>query len=530
MKHVGIFLLILSLLPHWLRAQESSQPQGSDQEPFELPEFIIAGKAEIGIPLYQKPLPHPPALLTADEWKQQFYSLEKIPPPPLPQPAFPHLPRLPSIPRGFAQLGIGLFPTISLRTLYRWERQHWLLQPQVRFEHSRGHQPNADYTFLNFDLLAQYQLPFPFPQFPQSYRSTLRFHLYRYRLYALDSAPQRLAAAVHFSHAWKNHWFSLPYTITTAVRWFRLHQAAGRQEWLSRFQIQLDSVPPLLLPISLNADLQWGNSFGHSIGIGTFQLTHQRQLFPSLQFHAALGMQFGRAQNVQGIYPLLSTALSYQPSPLWSLECNLNWRLQSEWQWEWWQKNPYIAVTSATTLTHPLQLSLQSWYHPTTSLSLLLKTTLWMGKLGTWQSTPLQGTFIRQYVQATLLRTQLLWYWQPLHNVLWNGSIEWNWSQPQAAPDKLPFIPTFFGETQLQYRWSSLFQSSITLSVRSALPTDTDTLPAYAMLSLASQYQFADPWLIVATIHNLFDAPLYEWNNYRKRGLYAELLLRYRIK
>jgi len=97
-------------------SQEASKP---DQEPFELPEFIITGKAEIGIPTYQKPLPHPPALLSAQALQRQFYSLEKIPPPPLPMPKFPSLRPLPAPARGFLKAAIGLFPTVSLRGTYR---------------------------------------------------------------------------------------------------------------------------------------------------------------------------------------------------------------------------------------------------------------------------------------------------------------------------------------------------------------------------------------------------------------------------
>ena len=509
-------------------SQEAGKP---NQEPFELPEFIITGKAEIGIPTYQKPLPHPPALLSAQALAQQFYSLEKIPPPPLPMPKFPTLQPLPAPARGFLNAAIGLFPTVSLRGTYQFHWQGFQWRPSASAEFSKGHQPNAGYTTVHLSLGTQRSGSFPVWQTPYRLRGDTRLALTHYRLYALDTAPQRRSIFVRTQWQWSSQWFSLPYQLQWQWRWWGLQQDGIRKEWLMTLQAQAGLSPALSLPLSLRTALTFGNSFGASIALATIAAQWQTVIDHALQLQAIAGIQAGQAAVNRAVYPLLHVAAAYRASPDWSATASVRWQLQPEWQWEWWQKNPYVSLTSATLLTAPLRLKLQGQYHPATTLSLAAAATLDLGRLGTWTQAQQPGTFDRRYTTATIAGLKLLWHWDITSSLRCNGVLTLQWSEEHRTHTILPFTPAVRGELAVTYRWNEQFAATALLSTRSALYTGNEQwLPAYGMLSLRGHYRPAPLWELTLALNNLLDAPLYEWNGYRKRGVYGELQLRRTLK
>lgn len=514
-----------------LHAQQPDGKSSDGREPIELPEFIITGKAEVGVPRFFKPLPRPPAILSQQEYQTLFSSLEKIPSPPLPNTKFPEIGRVVPTSNGYLTAGVGLFPTIHLSTLYRFSLKGVELMPSASFEYSRGHRENAQYRLLHIRLDEKHNGILPIASgVPYEHSGRAEFKEHWYRLYAVPTAPQRMQHLFR----WGSHVLLRTVvgelSVHPMLQWFRLSQdSSTRNEVLGGIQSTIKFEDLWQYPLEVALDLFMGNSFGTSFGGFTLQGSSKVQITEALAFQSSLGVSGNTTPAGRSLWrPILRSTLDYRVSPFFSFSGKIALEVQREHQQDLWQKNPYISIEGQSDYRTPLQISVLGWYHPTTSLSLTVQVNGVFGDLGTWIAAADSATFQRVYRKGQSLQLVLQGYWHFHPAISINGDIAL--TSAYANGRVLPYIPALKSTMQLQYHLNARTMIGVASQIRSILPTGEKNLLAFWEFSLFAHRKLQDRMDVQLGIHNVFNAPVYDWPGYRKRGIYAEVLLQWYIK
>lgn len=196
---VAMYLASITLA--WSQTQSPAQP-------IELPEFIVTGKEQVGVPGASKQSPHKPPIL-AKTTLDSLNPVEKLPLPTLPGTPFPkYQQQLPYYP-GWVDVEIGNYLTPSIIAGYSFETAGYLFDAAGQFETSRGWQPGSEYTLGSLNLRSTYLAPEDYVVFGGSLTTVdAGLSSKNYSLYARPTAPSRsqvsLSAAVNNAGHWND--------------------------------------------------------------------------------------------------------------------------------------------------------------------------------------------------------------------------------------------------------------------------------------------------------------------------------------
>ncbi len=511
----------------------SAHAQQSPAQPIELPEFIVTGKEQVGVPGATKQPPVRPPMLPQRRL-DSLNPVEKLPLPPLPEVPLPMYRYRDTYSPGHLVAEIGNYLTPNLQLGYSLNTGGYLVDLIGEFEASDGWVEGAEYLRAGGRARSSYVAPEKFIVFGGSLTTVdLGADINTFRLFAIPSTPERSVlnlnadvatsgsyegvafdaklgwntasvsdasnaaysdAGIHGSVSLSKRWEAWDVGVTADVRLPSFYtQAYPYSAVGGRLAGRMDS-----WAFSVNVAPQWaGTSFGADrFGVGVQADVH---VFLSSTVSADVSLQSGlRHLRVADLL----------------------------------KSNPYLADYFAVDVPYDIaDVRAVLRYHPTVRLTvaggLQLRTTdrdlVWV-RADT-------GTFISAWLGTTTIAC--------------NGNVRWLASAADAVSADLTvtsaalsdttavtYVPTVMASATHERDWTEALRSNVTIVYvgdRYADVANLRTVAGYVDVQVAVMYNIAEPIIAHIRAENLVGNTMVLWEGYRERGVFVSAGLTWRF-
>lgn len=194
----------------------------SPAQPIELPEFIVTGKEQVGVPGSTKQSPLRPPILASTQL-DSLNPIEKLPLPGMPGAPLPHYHKDRLGYQGWLDVQMGNYLTPSLIAGYSLNVGGYLVDLSGAVRASNGWVPGSNYVVGGLNIRSTYVAPETFVVFGGSETSVdVGMETKHYNLYARNTAPSRTLLLMNAG-------------VTTNGQWERLKFSGGLSFHSSRF-------------------------------------------------------------------------------------------------------------------------------------------------------------------------------------------------------------------------------------------------------------------------------------------------------
>jgi hypothetical protein len=528
------------------------------EQPLELPEFVITGVESMEVPGGAKQAPKPPAKLKTSDL-QRFNPLDKLSFALLPQAPLPTL-QLPAQERsGFLRGEFGMFITPSIDAGYRAVLGNFDLTANVGGTLSNGHLPNADFSDVYGSLASSYLAPEKFLFFGGSRTDTyVRVRNRGYKFFANTDTVNILARnaftlsggvqTVGAFDGWvydmgaNAEYLSLATSLTTDTRPLENtilnghllgKKVVGEWSFGGKFAATMQSVMGSLTDAYLLAPMAIVE-FRSANKSAEMRLSAGAHFFNEMQRNSPGTLTFRPAARIDAVLHVSSSLSLY-------LEGFTGVRLNSPL--ELVKESPYYTVFSSSALpdspitpTKTLyNARLYARFQPTKEFGLTVGASSEMN-----EDALVFGGRFRRLGEIPVYRDSTT-----IHRLFAESAVFFDSSNTLIARFNanigtsrrfgiVSYLP--LTEAALEYRryWLPALSTTLigvyvgerwfTNGVNGGFPINNPpVLPDFVDIRLHIEYQFSPQFSIYARGTNLLNQPIFIWEGYRERGIFAAL-------
>lgn len=524
-----LFVLVLMLSISSVNAQEQEKPQTT--EPASFPNAIIIGNynPETGggtKRLPEKPKPMNQASLDSlnDNEKQAFLLLppEKIPA------NF----EVPTFPNGYLEASFASFLTPKAMAGLNFNLDKFNFFVNGGFEGSNGHIKNAEYTKFQANADVDYIAPEKFWLFGGSKtRTKFRFNNWNYNTYALDTVDNINTTKIYIGTQTESNYNDFRFDSKLG---FDIFSMKNNEQDGSEFGI----VGGLFLhnpfgtdKFGLNGDINFrtSNKKGNS-------LIKLNAVFPlaegNLNFKISPGVQFGDNTLSEGKVALyVDVALSAILNEDFTLYADANSGLTNNSFMDMFATNPYIQTLSNVDFTHTIVMGkILLNYHPFTFVSASFGASYSINKEDISFTNDSAYRFNPNYIGSNRLKAfaELFWDLSDMQRI--TSELNINITSQDTTDKQLTYVPVVQFSTNYHYNFSKEFGIIIGVNYIGSRFADFENsikLNSYFDINLRSEYYFSESLGAFVNLENIFNQEIYIWNEYKQRGIFAQLGILY---
>ena len=524
-KNSSLLFAAILLASGSATAQQSVDTARSKQDPLELPQIIITGQEVLNVPGGTKQDPYKTRTLQKAEL-DSLNSLEKqttliTSPVLMPSTALSVNPF-----NGFIRGEFGQFITPDVSAGYRTEAAGFNLFSNGRFTTSGGHVDNADFTKMSGELNASYTAPEKYFIFGGSTTETsLLFARQSYKLYALESAPQRstnnLNARIDVDGNFEGFAFSTGTGFDMTGLTHEARETTNNN--INGFLKLQNQWRGFLVGGDVLLDLHTlrGEGMRFIEAAGTIQLSGDL-----LTVRGRGGFQTAKGNFDARNALLVDAETEFRLSELFTIRGGASTGLRNNSFKTLLGVNPYLADSAQIDYTHEI-IGARGFLiiHPTPEMSFSAGArTSSLKRFGFFRSAD-SGIFAPQYEDATLVEFlgEAFWRVTPSDNFTANVILTGT-SLAEFAGKVIPYIAPLQAALTYNRSWTEEFSTSVTAAFvgnRYADLQNTRELNAYTDLRFEANYSLNERFTIFARANNLLNQDIFVWENYRERGIFG---------
>ncbi|MBU3741758.1 MAG: TonB-dependent receptor [Candidatus Kapabacteria bacterium] len=512
---------------------QQTPPPSPPNQPIELPEFIVTGKERVDIPAGSKSSPSKPASLKG-ALLDSLNDLEKQPMPTMSPDPLLRLQRTGLFYPGYATASFGQYLTPALSGGYVTTIGGYRLDAHADIEASDGHVTNASYSKIDVRGLSTYVAPEKFLVFGGSTtEADLRYRRRGYRLFAVDSAPDRsvgdLSASVFVDGKYEGYRFQ------TGASWSMIEMSTAAV-----------SATDNVLSGHLAVDKRWKSmDLGGRLDVNVRSWNEQDYSFVEGSVYGRYSTDVYRVRGSAGIQSaaatrdvtygglLLQGVIDWFVNPTVTVTGSVRSGLRPYTLRQLLDENPYITDTSLVVDVAYDIVDLQGGVvvHPhvrlTATASLRVQQRdrhpIWTDAGG--------GLFNASYHRVTMLRLPAQLRWIVTGADVLTADIEFV-SATVGEFDVMPYQPSIRAAIISDRTWSPTIASTVRLTYvgdRWADLANTVNLTGYLDLHASVRYNITPVWQAAVEARNILGSDIMLWNGYIERGLFVNASVLWRF-
>lgn len=511
-------VLLLGLFPLVCSAQTQSPAQ-----PIELPEFIVTGKEQVGVPGAAKQGPlRPPRLSKA--LLDSLNPIEKLALPAMPGAPFPTLSRTFTNRAGWLEAEIGNYLTPLALAGYSFTTGGYLIDLAANIQSSSGWLAGSDFVTGGASVHSSYVAPEKFVFFGGSETQVdLGLQAHSYNLYAQPRAPHRSTTAFNGGVGTRGEWEDVRFIARVDVKRFSITDSGATSVADQNFSGSLDVIKNIG-EIGLGAYAGFALNSFNSVSYNNLDLGPQGSV-RTKSFYAtarATAQWASTTTNASRFGVGLNVRSEWQLNGDVSVDAGLESGLRMQTITQMMKVNPYLSGMSTVDVPYDVfAISGTVRYHPLRSMAASA------------------GILLRQ-TERDLVFTQsdvglFAPRWLSTTTVQLNGSLRWEATTADAVTANLLFTGSSLDSTATPYVaplvMSATYQRRITSALRTELCIEyvgeryanvenTRTLDGYVDVRVYTGYSVSPVLDLYVRAENLMGSTMVIWEGYRERGTF----------
>lgn len=530
MKKTIYIKLILVLIAfcniNFLFSQEEAKEKKKSAEPFDLPNAIIYGDAQVSVSSGVKQFPLKTRQLNAKEL-DSINSLEKQQANTLNPEALKTDVQIREFNNGYLTGEFGRYTNPKIDAGYQFALGNYKLFANAGFDYFGGHLAKADYTKANILLVSDYIAPEKFWLFGGSKtRTTFAFNNNAYYTFA-DSTPKaRSTNKMRFNLDVDGNYNGFIFFTGAGFKYFALSADNNTNEnGLSAFLKVINPLTDMNVGADLYLDLNTlrGKSTKLINIAGLIDYTSG-----NIKYYGNLGFQISSNSNeVSYFNPVLKAGVDYKMNR----EFTLKGALESGRDWNEFGNlinfNPYLNYNALVDYEYNLlKLKAIAYYHPIESLNVSGGVSFALLKNIATYIDSSNSTFGLGYFNGNKLNLFADASYKINSNSQIKGFFSLNFATLSDSSTKVPYLPILNTKFVYQYNVNENFYTNLSLNYFGSKFADIQNkveLPAYINLGLDVNYRFNDKMNLFVKFDNILNQEIYIWNKYKERGLFVSL-------
>ena len=508
---------LASIAVAWSQTQSPAQP-------IELPEFIVTGKEQVGVPGASKQSPHRPPIL-AKTTLDSLNPVEKLPLPTLPGTPFPrYQQQLPFYP-GWVDAELGNYLTPALAAGYSFETAGYLFDAVGHFETSSGWLPGSKYTLANLRLRSTYVAPEEYYIFGGSLTKVdAGLSSKNYMLYARPNAPSRsqmlLSAEVNNTGQWNSIAFStnVQYNNTSIADSSR--SSNTNQDLQATLEVNHRGSTFDLGGVALLRYSEYQGIAYHQFELGMVGATSNSTVSLSGSLKGQLANTTTKASR-SGLGIL--GAVQWHTNPRFTIDLQATSGLRATTITQMIKANPYMADTATVDIPYDVvDVTGTLRYHPVVAItaqgSLRLRRT---DRDLVWARSDV-GVFIPRWLTTTTIEVYGSICWLVNTSDAVNADLTFRSSSIQNA--QTPYVAPIEASAGYTRSWAPRLQSEIELLYVGQRYADVEnkrTLDGYMDVRVNVTYGIESNLNVFVRAENLVGSNMVIWEGYKERGVFV---------
>ncbi len=539
-KSSVVCLVFLSFFSLSHSQSQPAQPTLETPKPLELPNFIIEGVEQLNVRSGIKQMPSRTYLLNSF-LLDSLNSLEKqsavlIAPDPLPSHSLSR--RFHS---GFLKGSLGLFGTPDIEAGYRKNWQGYELFANAGYNYSGGDVNRSDYQKLFLKAYSDFIAPEKYFLFGGSRTRTSVFvNNSNYNLYAnalsqqensfYDISATKFGVNIETDGSYRN----VSFNTGVLVNSLQLASDENADYIASRKAFDNNIKGFLKVKSMWNNYLLAGNVLldFHSLrsnAVNFLQLDGQASFFTNeISFLGGLGFQSTvNSASVSRGGLFLKGEVEYRMSQLITIKGSFTSGLENNTFSEYFAANPYLNFQTPIDFVYNIALINGSiLLHPTEQLTFSggLKWRI-ANRLPFFDDAG-GNTFTIAYDDGTVLEIIPEIIWEVAENSRFTANMAYTVSSMNNFNGNVPYYPALKFEGSFRQLFFEKLGTQIGLvyiGERDVSVINNDKIDGYIDLNVKVDYNLNNNFLLFVNFHNLTSSNIYIWNNYKERGLFANL-------
>lgn len=501
--------------------------QQSPAQPIELPEFIVTGKEQIGIPGAAKLPPRRPAALSKTRL-DSLNPIEKLPLPPLEEIPLPvysnHVAYVP----GYVSVGIGNYVTPDIEAGYSFRAGEYLVDMKGGYESSGGWVDHSDYSLWNAQVQTTYEAPDRFIVFGRS-TTTARASIGSKNFSLFASPLHNSRSVVNYRLGVETVGRTGKYDFTASASW-----TGSEVETQLRPRISDGGLFGTIRFISGDDDILAGGMIEASLatnGSG-YPLVSLGPIFKyqhgPVEVLGTVGAQLGRGTTSETrAAALVNGTVSWQASPVVTVGGGLRSGLRHTTITDLAAENPYLSPDQMVDLPFDVVAVHGSFlYHPLTTFSVGVeggfaksnRDVVWVRSADTAMFLVDWQTLARTYLQGNTV-------WKPSPTDVLSADVTLNWTMLANANTAPYTVPA---KVSLSYfrTWNLGLRAGIQVVYCAGRYADTANvthLSGYTDVRISADYNVGSNLTAVIRAQNLLGSTIFLWEGYKERTAFVRV-------
>ncbi len=526
------FLLVLLCACQLSTRELDAQTQQSPAQPIELPEFIVTGKEQVGVPGAAKQAPLRPPML-AKATLDSLNPVDKLSLPPMAEVPLPEYSRSRLYFPGWVSAELGNYMTPSVSAGYSLNTGGYMLDAVGKLQLSNGWVNGSEFLTGSLGVRSSYVAPEEYVVFGGSEtRVALDFASTSYKLYALQHAPSRNVQTMSGLVATTGKSGDYRFDAQVDARRSALNDAdsstAANNQLHGTVTVvrQWDSTAfGGFVDVMLPSYRSQGYSMIQGGLTGSFDL---RAMHVS---YTASVQTANSTMNDQRFGVGVSAKAQWQLGYLYTVDAQINSGLRLVTMSDIMSSNPYVSSQSTVDVPYDLaDVTAGLRYHPTNQLTIAGFARLRLTDRDLVWSSANGGVFTPQWLQTSTTS---------LH-----GSVRWWASHADAVTADLtlthstvdsvntPYVPAVQAAVGYERAWTDKLSASATIiyiGERYVDVTSDRLLDGYVDVRLAGRYTLNTAFDVFVRAENLVGSTMVIWDGYIERGVFVSAGLTWRF-
>ncbi len=494
----------------------------SPAQPIELPEFIVTGKEQVGIPGATKQAPVRPPMLSKGRM-DSLNPVEKLPLPSVPSVPFPTYSNPLNTFPGYVVGEFGNYTTPSLAAGYSFRAADYLIDVAGNIEGSNGWTNGADYVRGGIDVFTTYIAPEKFIVFGGSTTHVdVAMEHAAYNLFARPDNAARIVtsgkAGVQTSGGSEIGFKGDLYWKGAGIVDAETSSDAGILGSLQIMRTWNNGGVGGLVELSLPQYA--GSVYGYTMAAARGEWTSNGQTF---MFQA--GAQVAGTTEDKTRYGIaLKASASIPLSKDVTINVNGISGLRHLRVMDLLQENPYLAQSVQIDVPYDrIDINAGVRYHPTLDISLSgglrLRST---DRDNVWMSAD-TGMFEPSWMSTTTIQLYGNMRWEVHQNDVVSADLRFT-SASLADGVSVPYVTPVQGSVSHDRRWTDRLRSTVSLvyiAQRYADVANTIVLDGYIDVRAEVHYSVLHNIDFTLRGQNLIGSTMFIWSGYRERGVFV---------
>ncbi len=509
-----------------LLSQEEAKDKKKSSEPFDLPNAIIYGDAQVSVSNGVKQFPLKTRPLNLKEL-DSINSLEKQQANNLNSEVLKTDVAIREFNNGYLTSEFGRFTNPKFDAGYRFALGNYGIYANCGFDYFGGHIIKSDYTKANLLLVSDYIAPEKFWLFGGSKtRTTFNLNNNAYYTYA-DSTPKaRNTNNMKFNLDVDGNYNGFKFFTGAGFKYFALSADNNVSE--NGVTAFLKVINPLTdmnvgADLSLNLNTLRGKSTKLINALGLIDYFSD-----NIKYSGSLGLQLSSNSNeVSYFNPALKAIADYK----FNRELTFKGSFESGREWSEYNSiiilNPYLNYNSLVDFEYNLiKIKAIGYFHPNENFNLSGALSFALIKNNIIFLDSVNSTFSLSYFNGSKINlfTDISYKINEISQL--RGYFSLNLTSLSDSSTNIPYIPLINTKLSYQYIANKNFYTNVSINYVGSKFADIQNkveIPAYFNLGLDVNYKYNEKLNIFVKFDNILNQEIYIWNRYKEKGLYISL-------